>query len=72
MVDIYLDQESIPTKVDRERKISYTGLGVILGASLGVLFGLLFVDDSFAFVIGIGITLGLIIGSIMDVHSSNS
>ena len=71
MININLDQESAPTKKDREEEFSYTGLGITLGASLGFIFGLLLFEDNFAIGIGVGLTIGLIIGSIMDIRSSN-
>jgi hypothetical protein len=71
MININLDQESTPTKKDREEEFSYAGLGIALGASLGFIFGLLLFEDNFALGIGVGLAIGLIVGSIMDVRRAS-
>jgi uncharacterized membrane protein len=53
------------------QETSYTGLGVVWGASLGFIFGLLLFEDNFAVGIGIGLAIGIVIGSILDSRRAN-
>jgi hypothetical protein len=49
-----------------DKKTSYTGLGIIMGAGLGFIVNLLLLEEISAVGIGIGVALGLVIGSILD------
>jgi len=50
----------------KPQHLSYTGLGVAFGASLGLICAILFLDGNVGFGIGIGAAVGIVIGSIMD------
>jgi F0F1-type ATP synthase assembly protein I len=69
MININLDQESAPTKKNRDGKTSYTDLGVIFGAGLGTLLGVLIFENTFFVGIIISIVIGLILGIILDAHA---
>jgi uncharacterized membrane protein len=55
----------------KERSTSYTGLGVALGASLGFIISILFLDGNVGFGIGIGAAVGIVIGSIIDTQKAD-
>jgi len=54
----------------QSQKLSYTGIGVALGAAFGFVMSLL-VFDNVGLGIGLGAALGIIIGSIVDVQTKN-
>lgn len=49
-----------------KRKNAYMGLGIALGAGIGILIGLLFLDGNIAFGMGIGVAVGMVLGMITD------
>jgi uncharacterized membrane protein len=48
------------------KKTSYTGLGIVFGASFGFIIALLFFDGNLGVGIAIGAAIGLVIGAILD------
>jgi uncharacterized membrane protein len=50
----------------KDKKTSYTGLGLAFGASFGIILGLLLFPDNFALGIPIGVAIGLAIGAGID------
>ncbi len=52
------------------RKISYTGVCLILGAGIGASFGV--INNQIAVMAGVGTAVGLIIGAVIDSYKSKS
>jgi uncharacterized membrane protein len=55
----------------QKRKTSYTGIGIALGAPLGLIFGLLLFDNNGLGIV-LGAALGVVIGAIADVQTKNT
>lgn len=56
---------------DRQESTSYAGLGISIGAALGLIFGMMLFDN-LALGIGVGVSLGLIFGAAMDSQKNKS
>jgi uncharacterized membrane protein len=55
----------------RKQTVAYTGIGIALGAGLGVLFGMLLLD-SLPLGLTMGVVAGLLVGAVVDMQRRKS
>ena len=52
-----------------KQKIHWTGLGIVFGGALGSLVSIIFMPDYFILSMLGGVVIGLILGSVIDLHT---